>query len=63
MLISDDYIEKLLLELYRLPGIASACGMVLPLRERDRDDIAELPAARKFFQGRTSLDDSRLFRF
>lgn len=52
---SEDYIERLLIELYRLPGIASVCGMVLPLRERDRDDIANLPAAQKFFRGRTSL--------
>ncbi len=52
---SEDYIERLLVELYRVPGIASVCGMVLPLRERDRDDIAEMPAARKFFRGRTSL--------
>lgn len=32
---SRDYIERCVEELYRVPGLASACGIVVPLRERD----------------------------
>jgi glycosyltransferase involved in cell wall biosynthesis len=33
---SDTYIERAVQELYKGAGIASACGTILPLRERDR---------------------------
>lgn len=33
---SDTYLERLVQELYQGVGIACACGMVLPLTERDR---------------------------
>lgn len=33
---SDNYIERIVQELYQGVGIASACGTVLPMRERDR---------------------------
>jgi glycosyltransferase involved in cell wall biosynthesis len=33
---SPDYIERTVHDLYQAVGIASACGMVLPLREADR---------------------------
>ena len=33
---SDNYIERTVQELYQAVGIASACGTVLPLREKDR---------------------------
>ena len=34
---SPDYIEKVVAQLYRVPGIAAAFGYIYPLRERDRD--------------------------
>lgn len=33
---SDTYIERTVEELYQAAGIASACGTILPLRDRDR---------------------------
>lgn len=33
---SDNYIERTVEELYKGRGIASACGTILPLRDRDR---------------------------
>ena len=33
---SDNYIERVVQELYQGVGIACACGVVLPMRERDR---------------------------
>ncbi len=33
---SDNYIERCVQELYQGIGIASACGVILPMRERDR---------------------------
>jgi glycosyltransferase involved in cell wall biosynthesis len=33
---SDNYLERLIMELYQGVGIASACGMVLPLSENER---------------------------
>jgi glycosyltransferase involved in cell wall biosynthesis len=36
---SDNYIERVVQELYQGAGIASACGIVLPMRERDRRAI------------------------
>jgi glycosyltransferase involved in cell wall biosynthesis len=43
---SPDYIERTVRELYQGAGIASACGTVLPLREKDRmrlkpEDVGE----------------------
>lgn len=32
---SPDYIERCVEELYRVPGLASACGLVMPLRHQD----------------------------
>ena len=34
---SPDYIEKVVAQLYRVPGIAAAFGYIYPLREQDRD--------------------------
>lgn len=42
VLVSDDYIEQLARQLFRVPGIASVSGMVYPLRDRDREAMAEL---------------------
>lgn len=33
---SENYIERVVQELYQGAGIASACGVVLPMREKDR---------------------------
>ena len=44
---SDDYIERTVHDLYQAVGIASACGTVLPLRQRDRraaDESSEVLA-------------------
>lgn len=45
---SDNYIERVVQELYQGAGIACACGVVLPMRERDRS---------------TYLNDSRVADF
>src|SRR6266852_5121790 len=42
VLMSEDYIEQVIAQLFRVPGIASACGMVCSLRERDRATLAQL---------------------
>jgi glycosyltransferase involved in cell wall biosynthesis len=46
---SDNYIERTVQELYQAVGVASVCGMVLPLRERDRRAGEESPVVRSFF--------------
>jgi glycosyltransferase involved in cell wall biosynthesis len=45
---SDDYIRQTVQELYKSAGIASVCGTVLPMRERDRRASEEAPAVRSF---------------
>jgi len=45
---SPDYIERTVQELYQGVGIASACGIVLPLRRRDRRWIANDPSVTAF---------------
>ena len=45
---SDNYIRRTVVELYRAVGIASVCGTVLPLRQRDRRAEDEAPAVRTF---------------
>ena len=49
---SDDYIARTVQELYQAPGIASAWGSILPLREKDRrveDESAAMQAFRQTF--------------
>lgn len=41
---SDNYIERVVEELYRVPGIATACGSIHPLRNIDRERFAEDPS-------------------
>ena len=48
LLESKTYIERLVEELYQGVGIASACGSIQPLRERDRRASDESPAVRWF---------------
>lgn len=45
---SENYIERTVQELYQGVGIASACGTILPLRERDRNALLETPPVKKF---------------
>lgn len=47
---SDNYIERLVQELYQGVGIASACGVILPMRMRDRQDYLEAPRVAAFLQ-------------
>lgn len=48
VLASDNYLERVVQELYQGVGIASACGTILPLRDRDRRALLENPALQKF---------------
>jgi glycosyltransferase involved in cell wall biosynthesis len=48
LLESPTYIERLVEELYQGVGIATACGSIQPLRERDRQAADESPAIRWF---------------
>jgi glycosyltransferase involved in cell wall biosynthesis len=45
---SENYIDRVVEELYKGAGIASACGTVLPLRDRDRRAMLETDALKKF---------------
>jgi glycosyltransferase involved in cell wall biosynthesis len=45
---SDNYIERTVHDLYQAVGIASACGLVLPLRHRDRRAADESPEVKAF---------------
>ncbi|MEW5966602.1 MAG: glycosyltransferase [Pseudomonadota bacterium] len=45
---SENYIDRVVEELYKGAGIASACGTVLPLRDRDRRAMLETAALQKF---------------
>jgi glycosyltransferase involved in cell wall biosynthesis len=47
---SDNYIERTVQELYQAVGIASVCGMVLPLRQRDRRAAEESPGVQSFLE-------------
>lgn len=45
---SNNYIERTVQELYQAVGIASACGTILPLRDKDRKICAKTPTMQKF---------------
>lgn len=45
---SEHYIERTVQELYQGAGIASACGTILPLRERDREAATFWPFMERF---------------
>ena len=49
---SENYIERIVEELYKGAGIASACGTVLPLRDRDRRAMLETDALKTFLGAR-----------
>ena len=60
---SNDYLERTVRDLHQAVGIASACGMVLPLRERDRRAADESPEVRAFAgAASSSAPKSRLRR-
>ena len=56
VLMSDDYIEKVVAQLFRVPGIASVCGLVYPLRERDRAALARLDPMQRLREERPQLN-------
>ncbi len=45
---SNNYIERVVEELYKGPGIACACGTILPLRDRDRRALLDAPGVQSF---------------
>jgi glycosyltransferase involved in cell wall biosynthesis len=45
---SDNYIARTVEELYEAAGIASACGTILPLREKDRREMSRWPELGRF---------------
>lgn len=47
-LTSPDYLQRCVQELYQGVGIASACGMLLPLRDRDRRELSATAAFRRW---------------
>ena len=49
---SENYIERTVQELYQGAGIASACGTILPLRDRDRRRELEFDSMRRFLEVR-----------
>jgi len=73
---SDTYIERMVQELYQGAGIASACGSILPLREKDRRaaDESEIlgawldaspsyrPAAQKSWPRRLATAATNMYR-
>ena len=55
VLMSEDYIEKVVAQLFRVPGIASACGVIYPLRERDRLALSELDSFQRLREQRPEI--------
>jgi glycosyltransferase involved in cell wall biosynthesis len=53
---SDNYIERTVQELYKGVGIASACGTILPLRDRDRKVMLGDPAVKNFLSVQPGAD-------
>ncbi len=53
---SDNYIERTVQELYKGIGIASACGIVLPLRDRDRKAMLGGRAVKNFLAVQPDAD-------
>ena len=53
---SENYIERLVQELYQGAGIASACGTILPTREKDRRNLASVPMVDRFRKGHPEID-------
>lgn len=47
---SDNYIARTVEELYKGAGVASACGTILPMRSRDRENLMQKPEFRRFIE-------------
>jgi glycosyltransferase involved in cell wall biosynthesis len=47
---SPNYIQRVVEELYKGVGIASACGTILPIRDKDRKAMIQSPEVVKFTQ-------------
>ncbi|MGF2736280.1 glycosyltransferase family 2 protein [Marinobacter sp. DUT-1] len=47
---SENYIERLVQEIYKAPGVASVCGVVQPMREKDRRTISDEPPLKGFLE-------------
>ena len=56
---SPDYIERCVQELYQGIGIASACGVVLPMRPKDRHELAQSEEFQRWHGAPTSDDPHR----
>lgn len=46
---SENYIERTVEELYKAVGISSVCGMVLPVKDRNRVNWYENPRIKEYF--------------
>lgn len=53
---SDNYIERTVEELYKGVGIASACGTILPLREKDRRVEMDRGPIQRFLAATPGID-------
>jgi len=53
---SDNYIERAVEELYKGAGIASACGTILPLREKDRRVEMDRGPMQRFLTARPDIE-------
>lgn len=53
---SDNYIERAVEELYKGAGIASACGTILPLREKDRRVQMDRGPMQRFLTARPDIE-------
>jgi glycosyltransferase involved in cell wall biosynthesis len=52
---SENYIERVVQELYQGAGIASACGTIMPLRNEDRKNVAAHNRVRDFYEAHEGL--------
>jgi glycosyltransferase involved in cell wall biosynthesis len=55
LLESDNYIARTVEELYKGVGIASACGVIMPTREKDRRTIINSDSVRQFLQAHPDI--------
>lgn len=52
---SENYLARVVEELYKGVGTASACGTIMPLKDKDRDDVAARPDVHQFYQKHKGL--------
>ena len=67
VIVSDDYMERVVTELMRVPNHASSCGFVRPLRTMDREAAGTWPVVKKALKARPETkifhDDTAFSRF